>query len=79
MYNSMKRSKGAHKKTEDTAKSDYQLTVEFSEGSEIEMDHDVTQPEQVKKSSPLEPQRSTRTRRQPNYYGQESSNVCEVP
>ena len=65
--------------TEDTAKSDYQLTVEFSEGSEIEMDHDVTQPEQVKESSPLEPQRSTRTRRQPNYYGQESSNVCEVP
>ena len=65
--------------TEDTAKSDYQLTVEFSEGSEIEMDHDVTQPEQVKKSSPLEPQRSTRTRRQPKYYGQESSNVCEVP
>ena len=43
------------------------------------MDHDVTQPEQVKKSSPLEPQRSTRTRRQPKYYGQESSNVCEVP
>ena len=65
--------------TEDTAKSDYQLTVEFSEGSEIEMDHDVTQPEQVKESSPLEPQRSTRTRRQPNYYGQESSNVYEVP
>ena len=65
--------------TEDTAKSDYQLTVEFSEGSEIEMDHDVTQPEQVKESSPLEPRRSTRTRRQPNYYGQESSNVCEVP
>ena len=31
--------------TEDTAKSDYQLTVEFSEGSEIEMDYDVTQPE----------------------------------
>ena len=65
--------------TEDTTKSDHQLTVEFSEGSEIKMDHDVTQPEQVKKSSPLEPQRSTRTRRQPNYYGQESSNVCEVP
>ena len=65
--------------TEDTAKSDYQLTVEFSEGSEIKMDHDVTQPEQVKESSPLEPRRSTRTRRQPNYYGQESSNVCEVP
>ena len=43
------------------------------------MDHDVTQPEQVKESSPLEPQRSTRTRRQPNYYGKESSNVCEVP
>ena len=65
--------------TEDTAKSDYQLTVEFSEGSEIEMDHDVTQSEQVKESSLLEPRRSTRTRRQPNYYGQESSNVCEVP
>ena len=65
--------------TEDTAKSDYQLTVKFSEGSEIEMDHDVTQPEQVKESSPLESRRSTRTRRQPNYYGQESSNVCEVP
>ena len=41
--------------TEDTAKSDYQLTVEFSEDSEIEMDHDVTQPEQVKESSLLEP------------------------
>ena len=65
--------------TEDTAKSDYQLTVEFSEDSEIEMDHDVTQPEQVKESSPLEPQRSTRTRRQPNYYGQECSDVCKVP
>ena len=65
--------------TEDTAKSDYQLTVEFSEDSQIEMDHDVTQPEQVKESSSLEPQRSTRTRRQPKYYGQESSNVCEVP
>ena len=65
--------------TEDIAKSDYQLTVEFSEGSEIEMEHDVIQPEQVKESSPLEPRRSTRTRRQPNYYGQESSNVCEVP
>ena len=53
--------------TEDTARSDYQLIVDFSEGSEIEieMDHDVTQPEQVKESSPLEPQRSTRIRRQP--------------
>ena len=49
--------KGCPQNTEDTAKSDYQLTVEFSEGSEIEMDHDVTQPEHVKKSSPLEPQR----------------------
>ena len=78
MYNSMKRSE-CPQNTEDTAKSDYQLTVEFPEGSKIEMDHDVTQPEQVKESSPLEPRRSTRTRRQLNYYGQESSNVCEVP
>ena len=63
---------------QDTAKSDYQLIVEFSEASEIEMD-DTTQPEQVQESSPLEPRRSTRIRKQPNYYGQESSNVCEVP
>ena len=63
---------------QDTAESDYQLIVEFSEASEIEMD-DTTQPEQVQESSPLEPRRSTRIRKQPDYYGQESSNVCEVP
>ena len=62
---------------QDTAESDYQL-IEFSEASEIEMD-DTTQPEQVQESSPLEPRRSTRIRKQPDYYGQESSNVCEVP
>ena len=63
---------------QDTTESDYQLIVEFSEASEIEMD-DTTQPEQVQESSPLEPRMSTRIRKQPNYYGQESSNVCEVP
>ena len=43
------------------------------------MDHDITQPEQVQESSPLEPRRSTRTRKQPNFYGHESSNVSEIP
>ena len=70
--------KECRQNTQGTAKSDYQLIVEFSEVSEIEMDHDITQPEQVQESSPLEPRRSTRTRKQPDYYGQESSNVCEV-
>lgn len=64
---------------QDIAESDYQLIVDFSEVSEIEMDDDITQPEQVQESSPLEPRRSTRIRKQPNYYGKESSNVCEVP
>ena len=65
--------------TQDTTENDYQLIAEFSEVSEIEMDHDITQPEQVWESSPLEPRRSTRIRKQPDYYGQESSNECEVP
>ena len=63
---------------EDTAENDYQLIVKFSEVSEIEMDHDITQPEQVQESSPLELRRFTRTRKQPDYYSRESSNVYEV-
>ena len=65
--------------TQGNAADDYQLIVNFSEVSETEMDHDILQPEQVQESSPLEPQRSTRTRKQPDFYGQESSNVCEIP
>ena len=58
--------------TQDTAENDYQLIVKFSEVSEIEMDHDITQPEQVQESSPLELQTFTSS------YSQESSNVCEL-
>lgn len=65
--------KECRQNTQDTAEVDCQLTVEFSE---IEMDDDITQPEQVQESSPLEPLRSTRIRKQPDYYGKESSNVC---
>lgn len=73
------KAKECQQNTQDTVENDYQLIADFTEDSEIEMDHDVTQPEQVQESSPLEPRRSTRTRKQPDYYGQESSNVCEVP
>ena len=78
MYNLMK-SPECRQNMQDTVKNDYQLIANFTEDSEIEMDHDVTQPEQVQESSPLEPRRSTRTRKQPDYYGQENSSVCEVP
>ena len=61
-------------------KSDYQLIADFSEAPEADTgDDDITQPEHIKESSPPEPRRSTRIRKQPDYYGQESSNVCEVP
>ena len=77
MYKLTKRSKSANKihKILPRGKSDYQLIVEFSEVSEI----DITQPEQVQESSPLEPQRSARTRKQRKHYDQESSNASEVP
>ena len=39
-----KKVKECQQNTQDTAKSDYQLIVEFSEVTEIEMD-DITQPE----------------------------------
>ena len=67
--------------TQTTAKSNYHLIAEFSEVEvpEMEMAGDAVQPEQIKESSPPEPRRSTRIRKQPDYYGQESSNVCEVP
>ena len=57
------------------------MIAEFSEVEvpEMEMAGDAAQPEQIKESSPPEPRRSTRIRKQPDYYGQESSNVCEVP
>jgi len=48
----------------------------FYKVPEIEMGNDSTQPEE---SNPPEPRRSMRVQKQPDYYGQESSNVCEVP
>jgi len=56
--------------TEATSKSDYHLIAEFSE---TEIGNDVSTNQGIKSS------RSNRTKKLPNYYGQESSNVCEIP
>ena len=61
--------------------SDYQLIAEFSEvtNHDSQSAHDITQSDDDQKSNPPELRRSTRERKTPSFYGQEYSNICEVP
>ena len=58
--------------------TDYQLIAEFSESSDTENNFDATQPKVDEKLNSEVPRRSTRQRKQPDFYGKEMSNVSEV-
>lgn len=56
----------------------FQLIAEFPEVTDIESDYDAIQAKDNQDSTPGELRRSTRPRKQPDFYGQEQSSVCEV-
>ena len=72
------RNKDHEQDSEDATNNDYQLIAEFSEVSDIESDHYTTQSENNQSESG-ELRRSTRQRRQPDFYGRKHSNVYVVP
>ena len=65
----------------DVTNEDYQLIVDFSHGVGSETDHDneEEQPNHEDHGHDEPPRRSTRQRRQPDYYGREHSSLCEKP
>ena len=63
---------------QDVSDQDYQLIAEFSETSDIESNSDATQPMADELPDPEMPRRSTRPRKQPDFYGLEHSNVSEI-
>ena len=63
---------------QDVSDHDYRLIAEFSETSDIESNSDATQPKVDEILDPEVPQRSTRPRKQPDFYGLEQINVSEI-
>ena len=63
---------------QDVSDQDYRLIAEFSETSDIESNSDATQPMADEVPDPEMPRRSTRPRKQPDFYGLEHSNVSEI-
>ena len=75
------RSKDRGPNTQEVFDTDYRLIAEFSETSDTESNFDATQVTQPKVDEELNseaPRRSTRQRKQPDFYGKEMSNVSEI-
>ena len=66
---------------QDVTDSDYQLIAEFSEVTDHDSQsvNDITQSDDDQQPNPPELRRSTRDTKKPSFYGQECSNICEVP
>ena len=66
---------------QDVTNNDYQLIAEFSKVTDhdSQSENDTTQCDDDQQPNPLNLRRSTRERKKPSFYGQECSNICEVP
>ena len=69
--------------SEGVAENDYELIADFSIDFDVEIGHDATQaedeqPDPEDSGHDEQPRRSTRERKQPDYFGREHNSLCEV-